>query len=197
MPIKTLKLSSNMSRVGENWYIHILHLFSSALAMLTHPAACAYSRQPAPFILNINYTIAIPKTTSNRILRACILWATTAIAPVRMSNNAWTNSGAGPRQPTGSQSNTVASQGSAAPRFNAQEVRECLKNGIGHEHLLQWINTDTYKPSRMGTQRSHHIKLLEALRTVTRDRVVPGHQNVRELKAANERAETDFKQQIT
>lgn len=49
----------------------------------------------------------------------------------------------------------------------------------------------------MGTQRLHLIKLLEALRTVTRDPVVPGHQNVREMNAANERAETDVKQQIT
>ncbi|KAK0515445.1 hypothetical protein JMJ35_001479 [Cladonia borealis] len=47
-----------------------------------------------------------------------------------MSNNAWTNSGAGPRQPPGSQPNAVASQGSAAPRFNAQEVRDCLKNAF-------------------------------------------------------------------
>ena len=52
-----------------------------------------------------------------------------------MSNNAWTNSGAGPRQPPSSQSNAVASQGSAVPRFNAQEVRDYLKNGIDLEQL--------------------------------------------------------------
>lgn len=61
-----------------------------------------------------------------------------------MSNNAWTNSGAGPRQPPSSQSNAVASQGSAVPRFNAQEVRDCLKNGIDHEHLYSGPTLNIY-----------------------------------------------------
>ena len=114
-----------------------------------------------------------------------------------MSNNAWTNSGAGPRQPPGSQSNAVASQGSTASRFNAQEVRDCLKNGIGHEHLYSGSTLIYYKPSGMGTQRLHHIKLLEAPRTVVRDQVVPGRRNVRGLNAASKKAETDCKQQTT
>ena len=49
----------------------------------------------------------------------------------------------------------------------------------------------------MGTQHLHPTKLLEVLRTVTRDPAVPGHQNVRELNAASERAKTDTEQQIT
>nr|AUW31147.1 hypothetical protein [Cladonia uncialis subsp. uncialis] len=95
-----------------------------------------------------------------------------------MSNNAWTNSGAGPRQPPGNQSNAVASQGSAAPKFNAQEVRDCLKN-------------------EMGTQRLHHIKRLEALRTVTRDQVVPGRQNVPNNMNNNKDFYSELRKQVT
>jgi hypothetical protein len=45
-----------------------------------------------------------------------------------MSNNVWTNSGQGPRQASGIQPNATA-QAPAAPAFNAQEVKELLKNG--------------------------------------------------------------------
>ncbi|KAL2041481.1 hypothetical protein N7G274_005863 [Stereocaulon virgatum] len=44
-----------------------------------------------------------------------------------MSNNVWANSGQGPRQTSDIQSNATA-EAPAAPAFNAQEVKELLKN---------------------------------------------------------------------
>ncbi|KAL2056197.1 hypothetical protein ABVK25_003220 [Lepraria finkii] len=45
-----------------------------------------------------------------------------------MSNNVWVNSGQGPRQHPGSQPHAIATQAPAAPAFNAQEVKDLLKN---------------------------------------------------------------------
>ena len=73
MPIKTLKLFSNMSRVGENWYVQLLHLFSSYFSypnpfhsLRIFPAAC---------VLHLRYQLqnCHIEIASNRTLRASIL----------------------------------------------------------------------------------------------------------------------------
>lgn len=73
MTIKTLKLFSNMSRAGENWYVQLLHLYSSCSS---YPNSFHSLRMfPAACVLHLRYQLqnCHIETSSNRTFRACIL----------------------------------------------------------------------------------------------------------------------------
>ena len=60
-------------------------------------------------------------------------------APGNMSTNVWTRNGQNLTQSTSTQQPIAPSQTPNIPPFNAQEVRECLKNGY-----IDFLNTSTF-----------------------------------------------------